>query len=211
MWSHYADYHNGICLRFRAIKHWNIKEEDEYYLEFDYSNPLKALQLVKNELEICSKPPFFNYLIPSRNIFYELPFSKVEYGDTIPERLNMFETKNYLKLYKFLINKFSEWTYENEYRMVIFHGVDEILQSIEAFEKGLVTYQKEDLKGIIFGLNIDQKNAELVYATIKKNFLDSGIPINFYKTVEIEHEYKLEIERINNIEMYINERLKSTE
>jgi len=74
-----------------------------------------------------------------------------------------------------------------------------------------VTYQKEDLEGIIFGLNMDHKNAELVYVTVKKNFFDFGIPINFYKAVEVEHEYKLKIEPINDIEMYINELPKSIE
>lgn len=74
-----------------------------------------------------------------------------------------------------------------------------------------MTYQKEDLEGIIFGLNMDHKNAELVYVTVKKNIFDFGIPINFYKAVEVEHEYKLKIEPINDIEMYINELSKSIE
>ena len=71
MWSHYADYHKGICLRFRAIKDWQNK--DGYCLEFNCSNPNIACQLLITELDVCIKPKFHN-IIPSRSIFHDLLF-----------------------------------------------------------------------------------------------------------------------------------------
>lgn len=165
MWSHYANYHKGICLRFKSIKNWHNKEKDEYYLEFDYLNPDDAQSLAR-----------FN---PDNNLFYEVLFIEVKYTDDIPESLNMFDEDKNIRLGGFLLNKFSVWNYENEYRMILDEYDDAMLLSKDEFKQGLVKYQKEDLEGIVFGLKIDHNSAKLVYETVKKNYLDKVIAVNF--------------------------------
>jgi len=98
MWSHYADSHKGICLRFRAVTDWRNEVEDKYYLELDYSNPSEALQLLICELEECCKSKYHNTVIPARNIFYEARFLQVEYNNYIPDSLNMFDDRRNIKL-----------------------------------------------------------------------------------------------------------------
>lgn len=65
---------------------------------------------------------------------------------------------------KSLLNRFYDWYYEDEYRMIIFRD-DEIrgLLSYEEFNKGLVNYRKRVFDGIVFGLKINYDNAKLVY------------------------------------------------
>jgi hypothetical protein len=64
---------------------------------------------------------------------------------------------------KSLLNRFHDWYYEDEYRMIIFRD-DEIrgLLSYEEFNKGLVNYRKRVFGGIVFGLKINYDNAKLV-------------------------------------------------
>jgi hypothetical protein len=64
-------------------------------------------------------------------------------------------------------------------------------------------YQKEDLEGVIFGLKISRKDVQLVHETIQKYYLNEGITVNFYKAVEIDHKYNVNIEHISDINGYI--------
>jgi len=146
---------------------------------------------------------------PFHNLFYEAVFQKIVYNNDIPEPVNLFDKDGNIKLHKFLLNKFTDWYYETEYRMIVDPDVDKMLLSEEEFKRGLVKYQKEDLEGIIFGLKINRKDAQDVYDTIKKHYLDEGITVNFRKAVEIGREYDLKIESISNIDEYIKSRPES--
>lgn len=78
------------------------------------------------------------------------------------------------------------------------------LLSKEDFKRGLIKYQKEDLEGVIFGLNISYDNAKLVYDIIKKNYLDEGVAVNFYEAKEVPRKYGVDIVPIDDIEKYID-------
>ncbi|MPM45043.1 hypothetical protein SDC9_91728 [bioreactor metagenome] len=185
MWSHYAYYHQGICLRFRSYKKrckrngsvddilidlGLMVEGRDYYLLNLYSP--KTMEIVTTSI-----------------------FSEVEYRDDLPESANYFDKLRPIKMYKFLLTKFSEWSYENEYRIMV---PDQML------ENNLLKYQKKALEGVVFGLKITHKNAKLVYETIKKNYLDEGIVINFYEAKEVPKKYEIKIEPIENVEKYID-------
>lgn len=210
MWSHYADRHKGICLRFRSAKDLLKKEENKYYLEFVPSNIAEVCQLVINELDKYCKFNNFGSTIPSQNIFYKIAFQKVDYKNKIPEPVNLFDEDLYVKLHRFLLNKFKKWEYEKEYRLIIDPTFDEILISEKDFDKGLFKYRREHLEGIIFGLKINRIDAQDVYDTIKKHYLDEGVVVNFYKVVEIERKYDVKIEPIIDIDEYIKSRPEAT-
>jgi hypothetical protein len=99
-------------------------------------------------------------------------------------------------MFKFLRTKFSDWVYENEYRLMI---------GSEYLENGVLKYKKSDLEGVIFGLKIGYKDAKLVYETIKENYLDEGINVNFYEAREVVGKYEVEPELIINVEKYLDE------
>lgn len=197
MWSHYADSHRGICLRFRSLKKRLNKKEYDYYLEFCYSNQNEMLWLAR--------------INPFHNLYYEVIFQKIVYNNNIPEPVNLFDKDGNIKLHNFLLNKFTDWVYEEEYRMIVDPDVDKMLLSEEEFKRGLVKYQKEDLEGIIFGLKINRKDVQDVYNTIKKHYLDEEITVNFYKAVEIDRKYDLKIEHISNMDEYIKSRPDSND
>ena len=157
MWSHYADGHQGICLRF-----WSNQAADGYFL-------------ILNS-------------IPS-------PFHEVEYKDDLPPAANMFDENRHKAITKFLSTKYSDWKYEKEYRMLLFE--DEL-------EEGTIKFKKEDLEGIIFGLKIEPKNVERIYNIINKKYLKDGIHINFYEAKEIHGKYKVQIEKIDDIDKYLD-------
>jgi len=198
MWSHYADSHQGICLRFRSEKDWD-NELGEYYLEFDSRD---------NSLPLQSA-----IVYPFRNLYHKKKFLTVTYEkkDEICPIVNYFDTDSDLKITKCLLNKFCDWHYEEEYRMIITRNdVINGLLSSDEFEKGLLKYQKEDLEGIVFGMRITYEDAKLVYNIVKKKYLDEGINVNFYEAKEVPRKYEIKIESpIIDIEKYIDTRPKS--
>lgn len=185
MWSHYANYHQGICLRFRSFKRRCEKNGSK-------DDILINLGLM---VEGCDYYLLNLYSPNTGKIAATTVFSEVDCIDDLPESVNYFDESRAIKMYKFLLTKFSDWKYENEYRIMVSNNI---------LENGLLKYQKNDLEGIIFGLRINHKNARLVYKTIKKNYLDEGISINFYEAKEVIRKYKVKIEPINDVEKYID-------
>ena len=120
---------------------------------------------------------------------------EVDYKDDLPEPVNYFDKFRAVKMHKFLLMKFTDWKYENEHRIIV---PDYML------ENGLLKYRKEDLEGSVFGLKINYENAKLVYDTVKKNYLDEGVTVNFYEAVEVPHKYNVEIKQIDDVETYLN-------
>lgn len=135
---------------------------------------------------------------------YKSPFLEVTYEDEVSTQVNLFDENINARINQYLLNKFSDWSYEKEYRIIIINDdVGEIISENE-FKSGIVKYQKEDLQGVIFGLKINHKNAKLVYETVKKNYLDEGITVNFYKAKEVPRKYAVGIEPVDDIEKYIS-------
>jgi Protein of unknown function (DUF2971) len=185
MWSHYADYHQGICIRLRSYKRTFKLNENwavDLLISYGLAEPKKEYYL----FDLYS--PTTNKLVVN-NIFY-----KVEYNDELPESVNFFDQNN-KKMFKFLRTKFSDWIYENEYRLMI---------GREYLENSALKYKKSDLEGVIFGLKIGYDDAKLVYETIKENYLDKGFNVNFYEAKEVVGKYEVIPELITDVEKYLD-------
>lgn len=180
MWSHYADCHKGICLCFRAAKNF-----DHYYIPLRMPN---------------SKTRTFDAI--------EGKFEIVDYQKDPVLQISRFNdqaiTDNLIS--KQLLLKSQDWSYEKEYRIIhpYFREYLEFpLESNETFE-----YYKECLKGVIFGCKVNQKQAERVYKTIYKNYLNDEInmvAIKYYKAVASKEKCKIEIEEIIDIDQFFND------
>jgi hypothetical protein len=123
------------------------------------------------------------------------PFFKVNYIDEALNPVNMFDIDGNRKLTQFLYTKFSGWRDEKECRMLL--NEDEL-------EDGVIHYYKDDLEGVIFGCKMKQENAQLVYNTVKKNYLDEGVTVNFYEAKEAPRKYSVDIVPIDDVEKYID-------
>lgn len=124
----------------------------------------------------------------------QLPLYHIKYEKEKPRSVNLNELdqkENFETFLDFLLTKSPCWEYEKEYRLI----------SID--NKNIKYFKKEELEGIILGLKINYFDAYMVYNIIEKNYLDKDIPINFYKAEEKENEYAIEINKIKNIEEYI--------
>jgi len=184
MWSHYADYHRGICLRFRPYKIRCERKGSVDDILIDLGIMIEGRDYYV--LKLYS---------PKTKILMNLLLYEVDYKDDLPEPVNYFDKFRAVKMHKFLLMKFTDWKYENEHRIIV---PDYML------ENGLLKYRKEDLEGIVFGLKINYENAKLVYDTVKKNYLDEGVTVNFYEAVEVPHKYNVEIKQIDDVETYLN-------
>lgn len=124
-------------------------------------------------------------------------FEKVEYSDTVPEKINRMNNKNYnAELIKGLLTKSSDWAYEEEYRLV--------MPIFNPIKKGIaIKFDKHHLKGIIFGLKTSPEDMERVYKTIETSYIKEGIGVGFYKTCEFPDNYKIDVKEINSMKDYL--------
>ncbi|MCD4820832.1 MAG: DUF2971 domain-containing protein [Methanococcoides sp.] len=159
MWSHYANNHQGICLRFKAKP-----ALDCHYL-----------------------------LLNSKQI----PLMKVQYNDDLPDDVNMANNEERIdQIPTCLLTKFSDWEYENEYRILRFE--DEFEQN------NIMNYEKQDLEGIVFGLKVNKKDAQDVYETIRENYINKRVNVNFYEAKEIRNKYAIQVEKIDDMNKYLD-------
>lgn len=180
MWSHYADYHKGICLCFKSVK-------------------------VNNEHCLPIGTP--------NSQFANIPFQRVIYHKNVPEPINLLDEDEdmKIKMHEVLLEKLLFWNYEQEFRIILDQDSDKRLLSEDMFEKGIIKYQKENLQGIIFGMKIKYENAELVYNTVKENYLDKGYMVKFYEAKEARYKYEVKVDEIKDIDTYLLELKHSDE
>jgi hypothetical protein len=185
MWSHYADYHQGICLRFRSYKRvFKVNENpiSDFFINSGFVEP-------DNEYCLLDLYAPITNILAAPNIFFKIDY-KVN-----PERLNDFD-KNDEKMFKFLITKYTDWQYENEYRLMVSKDIP---------ENNVLKYRKNDLEGVIFGLKTGYDDAKLVYETIKDNYFDKGFTVNFYEAKEVVGKYEVEPVLINDVAKYLDD------
>jgi Protein of unknown function (DUF2971) len=159
MWSHYADYHQGVCLSFKA----------KY-------GPIPNYGVEGYGLTINSE---------------RIPIREIIYDQKMPAPLNLLNIDGE-QLLEFLYTKGPCWEYEKEYRMFLFEEADAAEQNIKRCK-----FEKNELEGIIFGLNVKKCDAVQIYNIIRENYKD--IPVNFYKAQKVERDYHIIIKPICKI------------
>lgn len=164
MWSHYANSHKGICLGFEAEFNNNY-----HFIGFEgecFQN-LGNYQTRKKEIltgKMCL-----------------LPIIQVEYYDNLPDFLNQsLNNKNKFKSYHYI--KDSRWKYENEWRIVV---------SKEIIRDDLMYFDREQLKSITFGFNVEkdlkEKTIELIQSLNYK--------VDFFQIIKTNGSYELTTEK----------------
>ena len=163
MWSHHADSHKGICLGFEAELTNNF-----YWIGFAgkcFRNlgSYKTRKKEKLAGKICL-----------------LPIIQVEYHDKLPDFLNQSLKKRKFKSYHYI--KDSRWKYENEWRIVV---------SKEIINGDLMYFDREQLKSITFGFNVEK---DLKEKTIQ--LIDSlNYKVDFFQIIKTNSSYELTTEK----------------
>ncbi len=164
MWSHYANGHKGFCLIFNYSLFNN-----RVYLKIngaDISFVNRKNRFVMND----------NYI----------PLLKVKYSGRKPNPIHSsdlgLETSKD-KIIDNLTTKYNKWSYENEYRAVLFKN------SIVGGNK--VSYPRETLNGIILGCDIAKKlETKLTKIALQKGF-------KIYKAIKEYGKYSLKFIRVD--------------
>jgi Protein of unknown function (DUF2971) len=143
-----------------------------------------------------------NFLILDSNPEIFLPVKyKEKDNEELPKQVNMLSKYDLEELSAFLLTKHFLWTYEKEYRIILyktgFNG------------KFTKSFRKEDLEGIIFGIKTPISDVRKVYEKIKSKYLDKSIKVNFYKAQEMQDMYATHIKKIDNMNRYLKKMERS--
>lgn len=133
-----------------------------------------------------------NYLMLDSEECVLLP---ITYEEDIPPMVNLLDQYNYDDLAALLITKYSDWGYEDEYRIILWKD--------EIDNKKNINYRKEDLEGIIFGLKTKFNKAKDVVSVVNEHYIKVGFDVNFYRCIEENKKYALKIKKIDNIDSYL--------
>lgn len=119
----------------------------------------------------------------------------VKYVKDKPKKVNMLYGEQYLELMDFFTKKYQDWIYEKEYRITIRNP---------EFEQGYTKkFEKEDLEGVIFGLNAEPDKIKEIYEIIDTYYLKHGVKVNFYRTYKKQGKYAIEVKKIDSIRKYL--------
>lgn len=113
MWSHYTDNYDGVCAMFElGYEKTFDSEEQDRYTEY----------LVKNIKPVRYT---YNFKVINASKLLDIPLNEMDYNKYV---------KNYLK--KLFYKKHKQWSYENEYRLVL-HIDDKIIIKQQGNSKGV--------------------------------------------------------------------------
>lgn len=190
MWSHYAENHQGICLKFKPA-----------VLNNQLSIPNIGILQKVNYTKGYPKIDFFRSL--GRHTGPELiqQWYTDDNGNTSSVYNECFGKnednwrKNYWKKSNdSLLIKFKEWKYEEEYRIIISGSLE---QSIDE-KKRLFKYKFENLDGIIFGAMTSEENILKIAKIIQNNSKVAHRDyksFNFYRAHYDNFNKKMEIKK----------------
>lgn len=169
MWSHYANNHKGYCLVFHPIDSKIMKHRLWWETGFSYDTP---------------NSPFFSQLqfnFPEKGF----PIHDIEYNDELTTNPNAFllfpgavssgySTKEIDAAMNSItdayLRKHSVWRYEEEARLLISGGVQQIARQILHLSKHqrLFHYDPSQLVGIILGVRMPSEQRTQVTEIIKQ-------------------------------------------
>lgn len=119
----------------------------------------------------------------------------IEYVKEKPNKVNMLYGEQYQELMDFFTKKNEDWIYEKEYRIII--------KKTEFKQDYTKTFKKEDLEGVIFGLNTKAEKIKEIYEIIDTYYLKQGVKVNFYRTYKKHGEFAIEVKKIESIIKYL--------
>ena len=148
MWSHYANYHQGLVLGFKKLEKTFFK--DAKRVNYNYQQESKRF--------------IFNYIVKKAiTIKNNQDMMDEESEKIIPYLFNYFYIKK------------EDWKYENEWRIVF--QVDDVRISQYQENIEIVNFEQETLSEIIFGYKMDNKQKKEIIKIVKNCNYNSELSI----------------------------------
>lgn len=166
------------------------KEHNNILMWSHYANEHKGICLCFKSKRIDDG----NFLFLDSDFHFLFP---IIYQEDMPKQVNMLSNYSHEELAAFLRTKHFLWEYEKEYRLIMWQF------DFENKDKFTKKFRKEDLEGIIFGLNTPIKDIKMIFKIIDGNYLQEGFKVNFYKAQEMQKKYALRVKKIDDLNRYI--------
>ena len=156
MWSHYADEHRGVVVKFKKDPSFGSPQK------VNYKNGHQSLNNAFNHMALC--------------------VVKMEAKGGFNEKhSDMFSDVTLKILQKYFFMKMSEWSYENEYRIVYPKSngkVREINSNLDVVE-----VDESDIESIIIGSSVSPLRASRLTKLIKGRLPNAKVVVHQYKRV----------------------------
>lgn len=202
MWSHYADSHRGVCLRFDFPIKMSAKINEGKQNHDEVTTPFASIADIEYPQQFTSTNPLKKK--------HEALLLKVVYSKIRPRMSNgvlygCFGSSSHvdrIDMTPVLFTKATEWEYEKEWRLMITPAYAAEFHEDNFFVKGLTKY----LTGIFLGKNYKERIATTCakISQIKKhnNYLETamgnGSTFDIDQAEFHEKEYKIILPRIEN-------------
>lgn len=136
MWAHYADYHKGICMEFEL--------PDDFCAHVEWSD---AVSFAGER---------FGLTCHCGDVNYESQRKPIVFSNGIAE--------NDYPIYNALLSKPDCWKYEREYRILLCYPIESECKFAAGADTNeyYLTYPKEWLTGITFGMRLSKKWREAI-------------------------------------------------
>ena len=160
MWSYYSDSHKGYCIK--------IKTE-----QYDNCN------------WIAFKSHQFKKISPQTFPVGYLKLDNVNYSKKKPNPINMFQNDSQSRLYQYILDKFEDWSHEEESRLLTHPNlmIDPHIQKIY--------YNPSIIDGIILGYHCSDELKKELHEINHKHYHNK---LKFYQANINAHEYQITID-----------------
>lgn len=213
IWTHYGDSGKGVCLiynfKYDEGKEHNAQSTKNELIGLSFRDRF-AIREVKyiHDIEDIISFEFFSSFIPTQTVSFEHWFCQDEtvskmihnhwgYGHNTDEK----KAEYLSKVYEAINRKYHEFEYEKEYRIVFTTFFSET-NNLAPNQR--VKYKFEKLSGIIFGLDVSEKNKYEIIRIIKEKCNNyKREDFDFYQ-VRINDEGKIEIDKMDIMLNMIN-------
>lgn len=153
MWSHYADEHKGVVVKFRGSPSFGQPRKVNYF-----DGPRRLNDFFNSMFsEIVSKET-------------STVFSEVDSDIAADVTLKIMREYFFMKI--------SDWKYENEYRLA-YEADDKRVRNIED-DLDVLNVQDDDIESIVIGSSVSQERAHELKSLIKSSFPNVNVE-KFYR------------------------------
>lgn len=191
MWSHYADSHKGVCLKF--------KTPNNSLSLTNCSQPTQKTVMQFYPINYQCKYPEIDFfrtigVIPTPKLYEEWYGGPNNNLSSCAETLTNNEDAwrdNYWNLfYSRITTKLKDWEYEQEHRLICHN----FMSDVEPCKK----YSFKDLDGIIFGINTPEPVKQKIMKIIEEKCrLNDRNDFNFYQSFYSSSTGKIEKQHLN--------------
>lgn len=209
VWGHYGDKHEGVCLKFKSYekdgeKYLNLKQSYGYnnspngdmipkkFHKINYQNKHVQIDFFKS----IGRLPI--YMLEKMWYSDEVGnLSKVADSITHDEQNRDEWIEHYwANFYESATTKLTDWSYENEYRLLL----NNMLHEYDSPTERKLNYDFNDLEGIIFGIKTSQENKSKIIKIVDEKCKNTGrSDFPFYQAYYSKDTGKIETFRINTM------------